>query len=181
MPPLVAGMACLTTLSACSGDEPDAARPAEPVACGFVDDATVRDALGDAVNDPTDATTRLTDAPDLLGCRWTTAVGTALTVTVTRTQAGDARAATARWADGCATPQPLDVGSATGSICQDGAFDASGSELYATWSGGDLTMRLGLERDGGADPEDAARLRAVAGDLVAKVTPDAYDDAEASG
>jgi|GEM_PF-4965935 len=36
-------------------------------------------------NDPTDATTRLTDAPDLLGCRWTTAVGTALTVTVTRT------------------------------------------------------------------------------------------------
>jgi len=150
------------------------------VACSFIDDATIREALGDAVNDPTDATTRLTDAADVLGCRWTTAVGTALTVTVTRTQTDDASAAVARWAGGCATPQPLDVESATGSICQDTAFDAAGSELYATWSGDELTMRLGLQRDGGADPEDAARLRAVASDLMGNVTPDAYDDAESS-
>jgi len=155
-------------------------RSAEPAACSFVDDATVREALGDAVNDPTDATTRLTDAPDPLGCRWTTAVGTALTVTVTRTQADDASAAVARWADGCATPQPLEVEDAAGSICQDTAFDAAGSELYAVWSGDDLTMRLGLQRDGGAEPEDADRLRAVAGDLMATVTPGRYDDAEAS-
>lgn len=95
--------------------------------------------------------------------RWRgVAVGTALTVTVTRTQTDDASAAVARWAGGCATPQPLDVASATGSICQDTAFDAAGSELFATWSGDDLTMRLGLQRDGGADPEDAARLRAAA-------------------
>lgn len=177
---IVAGMACVTTLSACTGDEPDPMRSTEPAACSFVDDATVREALGDAVNDPTDATTRLTDAPDLLGCRWTTGVGTALTVTVTRTQDDDAPAAAARWAEGCATPQPLDVEGATGSICQDTAFDAAGSELYATWSGDDLTMRLGLQRDGGAAPEDAARLRAVASELIANVTPDAYDDAEAS-
>lgn len=173
-------MACVTALGACTGAGPDPGRSAEPVACSFIDDATIREALGDAVNDPTDATTRLTDAADVLGCRWTTAVGTALTVTVTRTQADDASAAVDRWAGGCATPQPLDVASATGSICQDTAFDAAGSELYATWSGDDLTMRLGLQRDGGAEPEDADRLRAVADDLVRDVTPDAYDDAESS-
>lgn len=177
---IVAGLACVATLGACTEDEPDPVRSAEPAACGFVDDATVREALGDAVNDPTDATTRLTDAPDLLGCRWTTAVGTALTVTVTRTQDDEAPAAAARWAEGCATPQPLDVEGATGSICQDTAFDAAGSELYATWSGDDLTMRLGLKRDGGAAPEDATRLRTVASDLIANVTPEAYDDAEVS-
>lgn len=174
-------MACVTALGACTaGDEPGSSRSAEPVACGFVDAGTVREALGDAVNDPTDATTRLTDAPDLLGCRWTTAVGTALTVTVTRTQADDASADVARWAEGCATPQPLGIEDAAGSICQDTAFDAAGSELYAIWSGDDLTMRLGLQRDGGAEPEDAARLREVAADLVENVAPDGYDDAEAS-
>lgn len=41
-------------------------------------------------------------------------------------------------------------------------------------------MRLGLQRDGGADPEDDDRLRAVASDLMGNVTPDGYDDAEAS-
>jgi hypothetical protein len=42
-------------------------------------------------------------------------------------------------------------------------------------------MRLGLQGDGGADPKDAARPRAaVAGDVTGNVTPDAYDDAEAS-
>ena len=177
---LVAATACVTTLSACTGDEPDPASSAEPVACSFVDAATVRKTLGDAVNDPADATVPLTDAPDLLGCRWTTAVGTALTVTVTRTPVDDASVAVARWAEGCATPQPLQVEDAVGSICHDTAFDAAGSELYAIWSGGELTMRLGLQRDGGADPEDADRLRAVARHLVGNITPDAYDDAEAS-
>jgi|GEM_PF-6773853 len=41
-------------------------------------------------------------------------------------------------------------------------------------------MRLGLQRDGGAAPEDATRLRTVASDLIANVTPEAYDDAEVS-
>lgn len=178
--PLVAATACVTTLSSCTGTEPDPVRSAQPVACSFVGMATVREALGDAVNDPTDATIPLTDAPDLLGCRWTTAVGTALTVTVTRTLDDDASAAVARWAEGCATPQPLQVEGATGGICQDTAFDAAGSELYATWSGDELTMRVGLQRDGGADPEDADRLRGVASDLTGNLTPDGYDDAEAS-
>lgn len=150
------------------------------MACDFVDAATVRETLGEAVNDPTDASIQLDDAPDLLGCRWATAVGTALTVTVTRTLVDDPAASITRWAEGCTTPQPLQVEDAEGSICRDTAFDAAGSELYATWSGDDLTMRLGLQRDGGAGPEDADRLRTVARDLIVNVTPGSYDDAEAS-
>jgi hypothetical protein len=38
----------------------------------------------------------------------------------------------------------------------------------------------GLQSEGAADPEDATRLRAVTGDLMENVTPDSWDDAEAS-
>jgi len=97
--------------------------------------------------------TALNGTSDLLGCRWATPAGTALTVTVTRTPSGDPAASVARWSQGCATLQPLEVEGATGGVCQDTAFDAVGSELYAVWSDDELTMRLGLERDGGAEPE----------------------------
>lgn len=176
MPALTAAL----LLAACTGeaDEPEQ-KSAEPAACGFVDDTTVTEVLGDTVNKPTDASSSLNGTSDLLGCRWATPVGTALTVTVTRTPTGDPAASVARWSQGCATPQPLGIEDATGGVCQDTAFDAAGSELYAVWSDDELTMRLGLERDGGAEPEDADRLRTVATDVMDDVDPAGFDEAEA--
>lgn len=166
-------------LAACTGEADEPEQKSDPAACGFVDDKTVAEVLGDTVNDPTDASTSLNGTSDLLGCRWATPVGTALTVTVTRTPAGDPAASVASWSQGCATPQPLGIEDATGGVCQDTAFDAAGSELYAVWSEDELTMRLGLERDGGAEPDDAARLRTVATDVMDNVDPDSFDEAEA--
>ncbi|WP_019144281.1 hypothetical protein [Aeromicrobium massiliense] len=177
----VPALAAVLLLASCSGDADEPEERAEPAACGFVDEATVREVLGDTVNDPTDASTTLNGASDLLGCRWATPVGTALTVTVTRTPDGrPPTEAVAGWSEGCATPQPLGIEDATGGICQDTAFDAAGSELYAVWSDDDLTMRLGLQRDGGAEPGDADKLRAVATDVMDDLDAAGFDEAEAA-
>lgn len=177
---VVAGAVVLlvAALASCTSETDDTGPRPEAAACGFVDHATVTEVLGDTVNDPTDASTSLNGTSDLLGCRWATPVGTALTVTVTRTPTGDPAASVASWSEGCATPQPLGIEDATGGVCQDTAFDVAGSELYAMWSNDELTIRLGLQRDGGAEPGDADRLRTVATDVMESVDPESFDEAE---
>lgn len=144
-----------------------------------MDDATVRDVLGDAVNDPTDAGTVLHGTADLLGCQWATPVGTALTVTVTRLPNDHPAGSAADWSRACRTPlQPLEIEDARGGICLDTAFGVTGSELYAVWSDDEMVMRLGVQRESGPQPEDAARLRQVAVDLTSGLTPAEFDEAE---
>lgn len=146
-----------------------------------MDESTVREVLGDAVNDPTDAGTVLHGTADLLGCQWATPIGTALTVTVTRIPNDDPAGSVEDWTRSCTTPvQPLQLEDAAGGVCQDTAFGVRGSELFAVWAGDEMIMRLGLSRDGGAEPEDVERLRAVATDVTANVTPAGFDEVERS-
>ncbi|MDO9379924.1 MAG: hypothetical protein Q7T56_13850 [Nocardioidaceae bacterium] len=179
LPAVVVAAAVL--LSGCSGDDPDpgpsAATPSEPPGCTVLDTADVALLLGVDDVEAQDATTSLSGRDPNLGCRWESAVdGTALTVKVVSTMDDQTpEAAVAGWRQACSTPTDLDLAGAVGAICGDGAFDREGTELFAVYDDGGMTMRLGLRRDGGAEADDPATLVDVARRLTDDVTLDDYE------